>query len=285
LILVDFNQVAISNMYQNLKDIKEGDSINPDFLKHMILNSLRGWSKKYRKQYGDVVIACDSTSWRHDYFPYYKFHRSEGRKHDDVDWEYVYGILNNLLTEMDTYFPYKVIRVNGAEADDVIGTLVKECYMEEPIIVISSDKDFVQLQKYPNVRQYSPMHKEEVVETQPLNALKEHIIRGQKKDSIPNFLSSDRAFVDGERQKPIFQKKLDRWMEMNIDEIVAEEGQHAKSGWDRNRKLIDLDYVPEYIHDSIMQQFDTPVKADRMSIVNYLQTKGYNNLLKNVEDF
>lgn len=287
MILIDFNQVAISNFYQNMKSVKEGDEVQPDLLKHMILNSLRMLAAKYKQEYGEVVLACDSNSWRKEYFPYYKHKRYEKKKSDKVNWDRVYNIINELLGDIEENFPYKVIRVNGAEGDDVIGTLVQHYYTYEKIMIISSDRDFVQLQKYPNVRQYSPTQKEEVTTENPLRDLKQKIIYGQDKDGIPNFRSSDDVFATDARQKPIRKDKLEEWLDKPIWEIQREEkdGDQIKQFWDRNRKLIDLDYIPEKVQEEIIDRYNRPTNNDKNALMSYLQSQGYKNLLKQIEDF
>lgn len=72
-----------------------------------------------------------------------------------MNWNEVFRILNLVREELKDNFPYKVVHMEGAEADDIIGALVQntqEFGNHEPVMIISSDKDFIQLHKYSNVK-------------------------------------------------------------------------------------------------------------------------------------
>ena len=202
-ILVDLNQVMISGL---LSQVSPKEKLEEDLIRHIVLNTLRSNVKKF-KEYGEVIICCDNKHyWRKDYFPYYKAHRTKDREKSDWDWGMIFKVLNMLRDDLKTHFPYKVIDVDGAEADDVIGSLVQEYYHQEKILILSGDKDFVQLQKYPNVKQYDPVQKKFRTTDDPARFIKEHIIRGDAGDGVPNFLSTDNCLVVGDRQKPVDRK-------------------------------------------------------------------------------
>jgi len=221
MIIVDYNGIAISSVVMQKLAIEE------NLIRHFILNTLRMYNKKFRKDYGQMVIACDSSTWRREYFPNYKFKRREGREKDEVEkanWDEIFRIINTVREEIQENLPYRVVKVNGAEADDIIGALALETQefgKHDDVMIVSADKDFVQLQKYKNVKQYSPMQKKFVTEKNPHTHLVEHIFKGDASDGVPNGLSGDDTFVEGIRQSPVTRKKIDHWIE-NMNRIYSQ---------------------------------------------------------------
>ena len=74
-------------------------------------------------------------------------------------------------------------------------------------MVLSGDKDFIQLQKYPFVSQYNPIQKKFMSGIDPKQYILEHVIKGDRSDGIPNFLSDDDTFVKNKRQRPLSKKE------------------------------------------------------------------------------
>lgn len=280
MIIIDFNGIAIGNIITQKLDIQE------DLIRHMILNSIRMYNKKFRDKYGQVVIACDSSSWRKEYFPQYKFKRKEGREESTMDWNEVFRIVNMVREEIRDNFPYKVIHIQGAEADDIIGALAMESQefgKNEPIMIVSADKDFIQLHKYDNVRQYSPMTKKFIEDKNPRMYLFEHILKGDSGDGIPNCLSGDDTFVDGIRQSPMTQKKIATYLAAtDIKEAMGEE---IYRNYCRNKKLIDLEEMPEALRSEIINTFESTKTAHKMKVLNYLIQKRCKMLIESVEEF
>ena len=210
MIIMDYNGIAIGNIMIN----KDNDE---DMIRHMILNTIRMYKVKFQKEYGDVVIACDGiNNWRKEVFPQYKANRKKTRDTSDFDWNEAFRILNTVREELRENFPYKVIHVDGCEADDIIGTLVEntnEFGNHEKVMIISADKDFAQLQKFDNVAQFSPLTKKFVKEEHPRRFLLEHIIKGDTGDGVSNVLSNDDVFVEGIRQTPVSKKKMEAIIE------------------------------------------------------------------------
>lgn len=127
----------------------------------MILNSIRKFKTKFGKTYGEIVIATDDKKyWRRDFFPYYKANRKTDREKSDFDWTMIFNTISIVRDELREFFPYRVIQVPGAEADDVVATLCKKFHNQEKILVVSADKDFIQLLRYPDVAIYSPLKDE-----------------------------------------------------------------------------------------------------------------------------
>lgn len=282
MILLDYSQIAISNIIvQKLND--------ENMIRHMILNSIRMYNKKYRDQYGQMVICADGmNTWRKDFFPYYKAHRKKGREESSQDWTEIFRILHLVREEIKENLPYKVIHLEGIEADDIIGALTmhtQEFGNNEPIMVVSSDKDFIQLQKYSNVKQFSPIQKKMVTDDNPRQYLWNHIMRGDSGDGIPNILSSDDTFVDDTKsQSPLRQAKIDDWI-ANADNLKEHMDETTYRNFQRNKKLIDLTDIPEHLQQLVINTFMEQPLAPKMKVLNYLIKKRCNQLIEVVEEF
>jgi 5'-3' exonuclease len=286
-IIVDLNQVMISNLMVTIGN--HTDAIEENLLRHFILNSIRSYNAKFKDQYGEMIIACDDKNyWRRQIFPYYKASRKKDRESSSLDWNAIFQSLNKIRDELKEYFPYRVIQIDTAEADDIIGTLCKEFGNEfpvgsvDPILIISGDKDFRQLQKYSNVKQYDPVRKRWLDEKNPSAYLKEHIMRGDKGDGVPNFLSSDDSFVLNTRQKPISQKKLDEWLKLEPTEFCDE---RMLRGWKRNEQMVNLELVPENVSKSIMDSYHAQAGKGRDKLFNYFIEHKLKNLLTDIGQF
>ena len=283
MILIDLNQVLISNLMQQIGSNPK-TKLDEDLIRHMVLNSLRSYVRQFKEKYGEIVICCDSKKyWRRDIFPLYKSNRKKDRDKSQFDWNLIFDTLNKIRDELKQHFPYKVIDVEGAEADDVIGVLAGRMSAHEEILILSSDKDFVQLQKYSNVKQYSPILKKYVETDDPYLYVKEHIIRGDRGDGIPNFLSADNTFATGERQKVINTKKLSEWLGKNPEEFCINES--MLRGYKRNQMLVDLDFIPEAIKIKIIETYDNAKVAKRNELLNYFIDKRLKNLIEVIQEF
>ena len=282
-ILVDLNQVLIANLMQQINyDPKM--KLDENLIRHMVLNSLRSYSKQFKSKYGDLVICCDSkTYWRREYFPFYKANRKKDREKSNLDWNLIFQTLNKIRDELKTNFPYRVLEIEGAEADDIIGVLAARLSSNEDILILSSDKDFAQLQKYSSVSQYSPIVKRFIKNENPLSYLKEHIIRGDRGDGVPNFLSSDNVFVIGERQKVINKKRLTEWINSNYTEFCVNDT--MLRGYKRNQTLVDLDYTPETIKSKIVDAYDNTKPNSRQKLLTYFIENRLKNLIPIIDEF
>ncbi len=281
MIIVDLNQVMISTLMMqigNHKNIK----LEEDLVRHMVLNSLRAHKVKFSAEYGEMVIACDDKNyWRKQVFPYYKANRKKEREASELDWNTLFESLNNIRQELKDYFPYKVIQIEHAEADDIIAVLVKEYHSQGKLLILSGDKDFGQLQKYPNVTQYSPVLKKYISCTNPDLFLKEHILKGDSSDGIPNFLSEDNVFVMGIRQSPVTSKRLAGWILQEPEQFCNEA---MLRNYKRNQRLIDLEFVPDDIKTQTLEQYNTQIK-DRSKLFNYFIQYQLKNLMEHINEF
>lgn len=283
MILVDMNQVMIANMMMQIGNHQNAE-IDVSMLRHMILNTLRANRKKFTAEFGELVICCDDTNyWRRQMYPYYKANRKKTRDKSEMDWNAIFQALNSIRDELKTFFPYKVIQVETCEADDIIGVIAHEegteLNMGEPILILSGDKDYIQLHKYANVKQYDPVRKRWISNANPEKYLAEHIIKGDAGDGIPNVLSVDNAFVMGIRQRPITQKRLAEWADINNmnDEV--------KRNYMRNKALIDLSEVPKGMKEEILSIWNEENGKDRSQLLNYFIKNKLRNLMECITEF
>ena len=280
MIIIDMNQISLASLMMDL-NMRKSNEVDEGMVRHMILNSVRLYRTQFNKEYGEVVLTYDSKHyWRREYFPQYKAGRKKGREKDNKDWNKIFGVLNKIKAEFRENLPYKYLEVYGCEADDIIATLCKN-NQDEKIMIISGDKDFIQLHKYPSVKQYSPILKKFVKDHNPDTYIKEHILKGDTSDGVPNVLSPDNTFVDGLRQRPLGRKKIENWLNINIDTLHDE----VKRNYQRNDKLINLDNVPEELEKEIMFEFKEAPCGDRSKLLNYFIQSRLKNLTSEIGEF
>jgi hypothetical protein len=280
MILLDLQQLMYSNLSMSLYKL-DTTEINEDLLRHMLLNSIRSNYQKFKTKFGKLVIATDSkTNWRKDIFPYYKFSRQKTRNASKLDWPGIFKIMHQLREEITENFPYPVINIDNAEGDDIIGVLALNI-KNEPILIVSSDKDFCQLHSS-LISQYDPIRKRKVETTNPMKFLKEHIIRGDSGDGIPNIMSKDDCFILGHRQRNVSSKKLEKW-------LLAEPEDFCDSSMFRNFKrnevLIDLKCIPKNINDDVLSLYDKQLHKDKGKIFKYFIDKRLKNLMEVINEF
>lgn len=288
MILLDLNQVMISNLMMQ-PGIANG-GIDENLIRHMVLNSIRMYNVKFKQEYGDLVICADDKKyWRKDLFPYYKAARKKSREESPYDWNLIFETLNRVRDEIRENFPYKVIQIDKTEADDVIGTICTNYGVElrnsqsEKILILSSDKDFMQLQKFANVDQYSPMAKKFLKTSEPVKFLKEHIIKGDRGDGIPNILSSDDTFITEARQKPVTEKKLNTWVAQKPEDFCDAS---MLRNYQRNESLIDLSKVPSEYADRILTAYRAPKEVKgKDKVLNYFIKNRMKQLMEHIQEF
>ena len=278
MIIVDINQIMISNLMVTLS--RDNMELSEDLVRHMILNSLRGHNKKFRKEYGEMVIACDSKNvWRRQVFPNYKAGRKANREKSEHNWELIFDILAKVKEEIKQFLPYKVIELETAEADDIIAVLTRR--IKDKILILSGDKDFIQLHNE-RIRQYNPVLNKFVGKDEnPSLYIKEHILRGDRSDGIPNVLSDDNVFIEGRRQTPLSKKKVESW----VNEVVPTFTEEQQKNYERNRQLIDLNCVPKELEDNINREFDNFEVATRDKILGYFINKKLKTLIEVIDEF
>ena len=279
--IIDFSQVAIGSLQSAIASMRM-KNMDKDMYRHLILNSLRNVVFKFKNDYKEIIIACDSRNyWRKDVFPYYKAGRKKSREKSDIDWEILFEVLTELKSDIKEIFPYKLIEVERAEADDIFGTLVPRLSAHQPVLMISSDGDFKQLHQYPNVKQYNPMLKVFVKSDNPHLELKEKILKGDYGDSLVNILSSSDTFVLGIRQKPMTKKLIEKYITLNFDDPTIENYENIQ----RNKLLIDLSMIPQDIKDNIVKEYESPQTGSKNAIMKYFIKHRLTMLLECINEF
>ncbi len=285
MIIVDLNQVMLSNLLMQLGNHTNAQ-VEENMVRHMILNSLRSYKVKFGDEYGEMVIACDNTNyWRKQRFPYYKANRKKNIEASELNWKSIFECMNKIRAELKEYFPYRVLDVESAEADDIIATLVSKFGTElntgEKILILSGDKDFIQLHVYANVEQYDPTRKKWIKHDDPERYLHEHILKGDAGDGIPNVLSPDNVFVVGDRQRPLTAKKLEKIMGTDLEEMDTT----LARNYSRNANLIDLSFTPDTIREKVMEQYNAQEGRDRSKLLNYFIANKLKNLTDHLSEF
>jgi 5'-3' exonuclease len=287
MIIIDFNQVMISNLMMQLGN-HTNIPIEEGLFRHMVMNSLRSYKQKFGKEYGEMIIACDDKNyWRKQIFPYYKANRKKTRDNSEINWTHVFDVFNKIKSELRENFPYRVIQIESAEADDIIATIVNEHGRElasndhEKILILSGDKDYIQLHRYANVRQYDPTRKKWITHNDPERYLYEHILKGDAGDGVPNVLSDGDTFVTDKRQKPLTQKKIDIFYENRNANFEID----LYSNFQRNKTLVDLSMIPNNIKEQVMAKYEEESGKDRSKIFNYFIKYKLKHLMENVGEF
>ena len=278
MIIVDINQIMISNLMVTIH--RDSLELSEDLIRHMVLNSLRGHNKKFRKEYGQMVIACDSGNvWRRQAFPNYKAGRKANREKSEHNWTMIFDLLSKVKNEIKEFLPYKVIEVESVEADDIIAVLCRRT--NEKVLILSGDKDFIQLHN-DRIKQYNPVLNKFVGQGEnPSIYIREHILKGDRSDGIPNVLSDDNVFIEGRRQRPLSKKKIEAW----CNEIVPTFNEEEQKNYDRNKTLIDLSCVPKELEDKINREFDNFEVATRDKILGYFINKKLKTLIESIDEF
>ena len=281
MIIVDLNQIMISNLMVQING-RNAVELSEDLVRHMVLNSLRAHKKRFR-DYGEMIIAFDSGNvWRREVFPNYKAGRKPPRENSGHDWTTIFEIMSKIKGELKEHMPYKVIEIDTAEADDIIAALVKKSYYtDQNVLILSGDKDFIQLHNN-RVKQYNPVLSKFVGQGEtPSIYIKEHILKGDRSDGIPNVLSDDNVFVEGRRQRPLTKKKIASW----VDEMVMTFTEEEQKNYDRNQKLIDLSLIPPELEAKIYNEFKEVKVAHRSKILNYFITRKLKTLIEVIDEF
>ena len=283
MILIDLNQIMIANLMVQIGNHKNS-LLDESMIRHMVLNSIRYNRKKFKDIYGELVICCDDTNlWRKSSFPYYKANRKKAREESELDWNLIFTSLNRIRDELKETFPYKVLQLRTAEADDVIGVIVHSLGTPlnsgEPILILSGDKDYIQLHKYGNVTQYDPVGKRFVTHSDPEFYLREHIIKGDKGDGVPNVLSPDNSLVLNTRQKTLTQGRMaDLLAFKNMTTEV-------ERNYARNKMMIDLSQIPKDLSAQILDEFHKEINKPRGKLMDYFIKHRLSQLLESIGDF
>lgn len=280
MILIDLSQLAISNLMMS-PNLSKGE-VDSSLIKHMILNSIRAYNKRFRVEYGDIVICCDSQNyWRKDIFPLYKAHRKEEKKNSKFDWGEVFQTIKEFKEDLCEYFPYKVIEVDRAEGDDIVAIL--SANIKTKNLILGSDKDYLQLQVFKHIKQFSPTKKKWIVSEDPLMDRFRLICKGDKADGIPNIRSDDDSIMENKRQKPISEKNIKEWYNQDPKQFCTTMDMY--NNFQRNQQLICFGSIPKHIKEDALKQFEIEPKGNKVTIQKYFSDNRMRHLVSYLNDF
>jgi hypothetical protein len=285
-ILADFSNIYFISLHASY-DLKANPdrNFNEKSIRTLVLQMIGSINQKFKSKYGKLVIACDSKQlWRKEVFPPYKAHRKGDRtKLTHIDWPAAFKVFDSLKEELKAYTPYYVIEVDGAEGDDVISTLARE-FAGENNILVSTDKDFKQLQAYTKITQFGPIDWKMIPADDAFTYLQNHIITGDRGDGVPNIMSDDDTFiVDGKRQKRLTAGYLEQFLNKDMDHW---DNERHRINWRRNKQLIDLRETPKYIQDEIVQSFYQQQKDVKIGkFFDYFSKYRLTSLMSKINDF
>lgn len=314
LILVDFSGIfyryVIPHYHKLEREQKDlhGAPLNLEdiynFGRESIIRVLINYRNKLGKtgNFSNIVLCADSYSWRKDKYDFYKAERSEAKDDSDFDWDSFYAFMDKLLVELKEVFGIGTIKVNGAEGDDIIGTLVHE-YNDQfkKIIIISSDHDFKQLFKFKSVKIYDPKINDYIEKVNGFKYLLAHVLMGDRGDGIPNVFTRqdhyvnpiygdngkrDRAYGFGEAAfEKLFGDGIDKQTKkQNLKEIKDKHKKRFK----QNKTLIDLKFTPKHIKLLIKEQYKfiklnkNKNKINRKTIMEYLKKYRLRDIRKDI---
>lgn len=304
-ILVDWSQLGITTLMGELKG-RTDIPIDISTCRNLWLRNLMEIKTRYGERFGDIIICVDGKDyWRRLVFPHYKCTRKKSKEDSGYDWEQIGNCLRQVQGEIEEFFPYKVVCHASAEADDVIAILVEwyqtndldvDGLFETPkdILIFSGDEDFCQLQKYPNVKQISPLTRKQVKPDIPLKEFNlYHILQGDGTDGVMSINSPPDFFYKKElnpdvkvRQPPVTAKmKKFYWEQYKHGEITEWLQPEHEKRFLRNEMLVILDKIPRSVHNKVIAVFTSLPDKDRSQVLNFLIQNRMNNLIANATDF
>ena len=279
MILIDANQIAISHLMVRNK-VENG--INIESVRHSIVRVLARIQKQFKGEFGKMVLCYDDKNyWRREIFPFYKKNRKQERETSKYDWDEMFSVLNIIRDEVKANLPYQVLQVAGAEADDVIASICiynSKKDTPEPTLILSADKDFIQLHRYEFVKQYDPIRNRWIESDNPVQYLQEHIIKGDRSDGIPNILTCDDAIVSGKPQKKMSKEKIASLASMDPEDFT---NFIRLRNWKRNSELIDFNQIPEDVTTRILESYITTKPLDNIRLEYFI----HNNISNLIEEF
>lgn len=293
MILVDFSGSMHAAIAVDL-NMNKGIRTDIGYLRHLIFEQLKSYHKKFSNRYGEMIICLDSHTgnWRRDYFSLYKAGRAKARAESGIDWKSIFKDMEQIISDLKEYFPYKVIRVPELEADDVIAILTMKAEditeknlfddMKWPVLIISNDKDFKQLHKYKYVKQYIPRSGNIIKELDPEFYLINQILHGDAVDGIPNIKSDEDTFmVYGKRQTAIRSKFVKQFLEEGISCLTDFE----KQRFETNKKMISFEEIPEKYNDLVLSEINKPINKNKFKLMQYFAENKLNQLIEQIEEF
>lgn len=296
-LLFDLNNLAMRNFFT--KEIQP-DSPNPQYQlwKYEIFSQIY-WSIQKFKPVDEIILACDGKdSWRKLLFDRYKGDREKKRR-DDIDWDTLFAQLNSFIQDIKQHIPFKVIKVNRAEADDVIAVLCNN--IKKHTIIMSNDSDFLQLQSS-TTSVYNPTKGEYLWLTEDKDVfLSKLCLKGQSKDNIFN-AKTPSDYPEELRKPPLGEKTADKIIENGLNDFLDSKQTinkkytdvdgneqiydvdfYPRGNFDRNQKLINFDNIPKIVVDRILQTYYSYEMPDPGNMYSFFERQGWTSFLESFE--
>lgn len=287
--VIDISNISIATLMNNFKP-KEQASITIEIIRHLVLDTLRFNVVKFKGEYPEIVIAFDDRNyWRRQKAWYYKKRRQIEHEESEWDWDRLNNFLNPVFEEIRQNMPYLGLKVEFAEADDIIAVVTKKAVGEgRRVLVVSADSDFTQLQKYNGVRQWSPPQKKWVTPKygSPRNDLRYKNIKGDKKDSIACIkIRNDYIVtkVEGERAPAVKSSELEAWLEADDPTTLMTPEWAAR--YKENEELRDFEFIPKDIENSIIEAYNTPKSGSKAKMERYFMDNKLSRMFEKLSDF
>lgn len=263
-VLIDYNNLCYRLLFTRDVGVNVPGAV-PNFTlwRFMVLDAI--YQLMLRFEPSEVVLAVDNkNTWRKSYFPRYKESRKKKRDKDDgINWELIFGIMEKYQKELRHHFPFKVLKIRSAEADDIIAVIAMDG--ERDSIVSSNDEDFLQLCSA-RTQIWNPSKQKIMEVDDPKKFLTMKCLTGQPKDDIFNVLTPDDWGItpqtEGKRKpglgavgaEKILNEGLENWLSKNKKEkfdVVVD----AEKNFKRNQILIDFAKIPNTIRDRVLKAY------------------------------
>lgn len=295
--LLDFSQIIMAAAFQEFGENAKFPKVTTPMLRHLVLNSMKKNIKDFKKQgYQNMIVCVDNSKsgyWRRDYSDYYKRNRSKDREDSMFDWEGLFNAMHIIIDELETNMPYTIMNKDKIEADDHIAVLTEFLTSKgHPVVIVSSDGDFTQLHKYPNVKQWSPMQKK-WVKTKSGDSLLDcvtKVVKGDKKDNVASIKVRGDFWltkIQGERTPSTTEKELlaiaENYYDLDKIESMLTEAQYKR--FLENRILIDMDFIDADIKASILERYNNYKVPPKSRVYPYFVKSGLSKLTQVVADF
>lgn len=272
--LVDMNNLAVRAYCT--KEI-ESDTANPNIQlwKYFIVDSI--YKSLFKGDVNEVILAVDDKkSWRKLYWERYKESRKGKRDSSKIDWDLFHSAYRELTEEIQYTLPFKVLLVENAEADDVIGILATKDKGE--YVVISNDEDYLQLVS-DRVKLYNPnkMTFMECEDTENFIVMK--CLTGQPKDDIFNIKTS-LDWPLGKRKPGFGEVSAKKVIAGGYKEWLVEN--NLVERFNVNRTLIDFGRIPNVMRSRILNAYNNYKLADPSMMYGFFSKNKFNGYL---EDF
>lgn len=287
-LLIDFNNLAVRCFFT--ADVG-GFTPAPEFQiwKYQVFNSIWSYVWKFEET-NEVVLAVDAhKSWRKLFFKRYKESRKVTRDSSDVDWDTFHEQLNSLVEELREYLPFKTLKIENCEADDIIGVLCLSM-RNSNFVVVSNDEDYNQLcDPTGRVKIFNPKAKDFMRCDDPEYFIISKCLMGQSKDDIFNVKTSsdwgltEETQKDGKpKRKPGFgPKTLEKVMKEGYEEWLKKH--KLEDNFERNRVLIDFNKIPSTINKRIMSSYMAYKYPDPSNIYEFFKKNNFRSFLEKYE--